>query len=59
MGDTPEEIESIRRVRRGCFGIAILLTATAIMFIFSTGNLAWSLLLIAPILIVVLTRWVK
>lgn len=51
---TPEEAESIRRIRRGCLGSAILIAAIALMLIFMTGNLAYSLLLLVAFALVLL-----
>ncbi len=51
--------ESVRRVRRGCVGMAIILLAVIFLLIMSTGNLAWSLLLLLPLALVVLSRFIK
>ncbi len=51
--DTPEA-----RVRRGCFGVAILIAAITWIFILQTGNLAWSLLLILAVLALLVRQMV-
>ncbi|OAN44599.1 hypothetical protein A6A03_16395 [Chloroflexus islandicus] len=48
MAQTPEEPDvaaSVRRVRRGCIMMAIIVIAMTIFLISATGNLAFSLLL--------------
>ncbi|MCX7860894.1 MAG: hypothetical protein N2385_12435 [Chloroflexus sp.] len=48
MTQTPEDPDvaaSVRRVRRGCVMIAIIVIAMTIFLISATGNLAFSLLL--------------
>ncbi|MCU0490205.1 MAG: hypothetical protein MUD01_01260 [Chloroflexaceae bacterium] len=52
------EADSVQRVRRGCVGIVILLTAIIVSFIFATGNLAISLFFIIPALLLVLRRYI-
>jgi len=49
MNSTPEDPDvttSIRRVRRGCVMMAIIVIAMTIFLISATGNLAFSLLLL-------------
>lgn len=47
----PEPGTPEARVRRGCLGIAILLIAVTWVLVLSSGNLAWSLLLIVVVLV--------
>ncbi len=47
----PDQNTPEARVRRGCMGVAILLTAVTWVLILSSGNLAWSLLMIVVVLI--------
>lgn len=56
---TVEETESIRRIRRGCIGMAILISALVVILIFMTQNLAWSLLLIVPLILLILRTQVR
>ena len=48
--------ESIRRVRRGCAASALIFVALTVLFIGSTGNLAFSLLLIVALILFILSR---
>jgi hypothetical protein len=55
-----EEVqESIRRVRRGCLGSALIFMALSLLLINSTGNLAFSLLLVVSLVLVILSRMVR
>ncbi len=56
---TNKEIESIRRIRYGCVGMSVLITALAVILIFMTQNLAWSLLLIVPVILLLLRSQVR
>jgi len=56
---TNQEIESVRRIRYGCAGMAVLMTALAVLLIFMTRNLAWSLLLIVPVVLLILRTQVR
>lgn len=52
MSQTPEDPDvavSVRRVRRGCIMMAIIVIAMTIFLISATGNLAFSLLLFIAI----------
>ena len=51
--------ESVQRIRRGCIGAAALLISIIFVLIMSSGNLAWSLLLILPIALIIGSRLVK
>ncbi len=51
--------DSARRVRRGCLGMAAILLALGIMLISATGNLFWSVLGLAALLLFVLSRTIK
>lgn len=51
--------DSVRRVRRGCLGMAAILFALGIMLISATGNLFWSLLGLVALLLFVLSRTIK
>jgi hypothetical protein len=51
--------DSVRRVRRGCLGMAAILLALGIMLISATGNLFWSLFGLAALVLLVLSRTIK
>lgn len=56
---TNRETESIRRIRYGCVGMSVLVAALAVILIFMTQNLAWSLLLIVPVVLLILRTQVR
>ncbi len=61
MTQTPEDPEvaaSIRRVRRGCVMMAIIVIALTIFLISATGNLAFSLLLFGAVALLALAFFV-
>lgn len=47
--EDPDVAVSVRRVRRGCVMMAIIVVAMTIFLISATGNLAFSLLLLVAI----------
>ncbi|GIV88432.1 MAG: hypothetical protein KatS3mg055_0950 [Chloroflexus sp.] len=47
--EDPDVAVSVRRVRRGCVMMAIIVIAMTIFLISATGNLAFSLLLLVAI----------
>jgi hypothetical protein len=51
--------DSVRRVRRGCLGMAAILLALGVMLISATGNLFWSLFGLAAVVLLVLSRTIK
>jgi Na+/melibiose symporter-like transporter len=61
MTQTPEDPDvtsSIRRVRRGCTMMAIIVVAMTIFLISATGNLAFSLLLFVAVALLLLAFFV-
>ncbi len=50
---------SVRRVRRGCLGVALLFVALAVLFTSATGNLFFLTLLLVSVALLVLTRFVE
>ena len=54
---SPEE--SIKRVRRGCVGMAAIISALGVMFIFNDGNLFWSIFFVIALLLMILRHYVK
>jgi hypothetical protein len=63
MSTSPPESEdvvnSVRRVRRGCLGIAILFAAFAVFLTTATGNLFYLTLLLITVAMLVLRRFVQ
>lgn len=56
----PEDVAtSVRRVRRGCFGVAILFAAFSVMLTSATGNLFYLVLLLVTVALLVLARFVQ
>ncbi|GAB4439247.1 MAG: hypothetical protein OHK0015_33910 [Chloroflexi bacterium OHK40] len=51
--------QSVRRVRRGCLFIALLLGALAVLFTSATGNLAFLLLLAVAVVLFGFSRLVQ
>jgi hypothetical protein len=51
--------ESVRRIRRGCFGMSMLVFAMAVLLVSSTGNLVFSLLGIVAIALFVFSRTLR
>lgn len=60
MAPTDEEVEqSVKRIRRGCFGSAVIFMALTLLFVSATGNLAFLLLLLVSAALMLLSRLVK
>lgn len=60
MAPTDEEVEqSIKRIRRGCFGSAVIFMALTVLFVSATGNLAFLLLLLVSAALMLLSRLVR
>lgn len=56
----PEDVAtSVRRVRRGCLGVALLFIAMAVLFTSATGNLFFLLLLLVAVALAVFSRFVE
>ncbi len=59
---TPEPrdaAESVRRVRRGCIGSAIVVVAMALFLTSATGNLFFLTLILVALLLIALSRAVR
>lgn len=56
----PEDVAtSVRRVRRGCLGVALLFIAMAVLLTSATGNLVFLLLLLVAVALAVFSRFVE
>jgi hypothetical protein len=56
----PEDVAtSVRRVRRGCLGVALLFIAMAVLLTSATGNLFFLLLLLVAVALAVFSRFVE
>jgi hypothetical protein len=55
--DGPEE--SVRRIRRGCFGSALIFVALAVLLTSSTGNLFYLTLILIALVLVALSRAIR
>ena len=51
--------QSAQRVRRGCVFVALLFAALAVLFVSSTGNLFYLLLLLVAVALLLLSRMIK
>lgn len=57
--DSEEVVQSIKRIRRGCFASALIFVALAVLFVSATGNLFYLLFLLVALALVLLARLVK
>lgn len=60
MTPEPNDVEqSVRRVRRGCLFMALIVVALAVLFTSATGNLFYLTLLVLALFLAVFSRLVR
>jgi steroid 5-alpha reductase family enzyme len=57
--DPQDPEQSVRRIRRGCFGMSALVLAMTVLLVSSTGNLAFGMLAIVAIALFIFSRTLR
>lgn len=57
--ETPDVEASARRIRRGCLFSAAIIIALSVLFVSSTGNLFYLVLLVLALALIILSRFIK